>query len=122
MKIAVTSTDPTLDASVGSQFRCTEYLLIVDLDTMEYEAMMNPAAVMMLSGLTGGKLFAQQLMAKGVWRVLAGDCSSNVLKSLAGTKIQTIDGMSGSVRDVIEWFKEISMADTSIISVEELQR
>ena len=43
MKIAVTSTGPTLEYYVGTEVNHCPYLLIIDPDTMWYEAMQNPA-------------------------------------------------------------------------------
>jgi hypothetical protein len=51
--------------------------------------------------------------------ILANHISFNVLKSflksLRGTEIQIIDGVSGSVRNVVKQFKNICMADTVVI-------
>ena len=119
MKVAVTSTLPTIDACVGTKLRRSKYLLIVDLDTMEYEAMPNP--IMALSGPAAGKLFAQQLLQENVSIVLANNCGSDMRKSLSRTGIQIIGGMSGSVHSVVKQFKEMRMADIVIIPVETLQ-
>lgn len=111
MKIAVTSTGPALDDYVGTKFSCSEYLLIIDLDTMERTAMMNPAMVFMLNGLAAGELLAQQLSQRNVRTVLVGDCSSNILRCLSTGEVEIVVGVSGSVRDVVEEFKEILMPD-----------
>lgn len=119
MKIAITSTSSTLDGSVGTEFDCSKYLLIVDLDTREYEAIINP--LLSLNGPAAGKMFAKQLLEKDVWVVLTSNYSSDVLKSLGDSGIRIIVGVSGSVRDAVEQFEKMCMADTAIISFEELQ-
>ena len=119
MKIAVTSTLPTIDACVGTKLRLSKYLLIIDLGTMEYEAMPNP--IMALSGPAAGKLFAQQLLQKGISRVLANNCGSDILKSLGDVGIQVIGGVSGSVRSAVKRFKEMCKAETIILPAEEVQ-
>ncbi len=119
MKVAVTSTLPTIDACVGTKLRYSKYLLIVDLDTMGYETMPNP--IMALSGPAAGKLFAQQLLGMNISKVLANNCSSDIRKPLGRAGIQIIGGMSGSVSSVVKRFKEMCMADTIIISVEDIQ-
>ena len=43
MKICVTSTGPSLDAPVDPRFGRCQYFMIVDSETMEYEAMQNPS-------------------------------------------------------------------------------
>jgi len=117
MKIAVTSTGPTLDDYVSAEFDQSRYLLIIDFDTFEYETMISPIVVD--SSSTTGGLFAQQLLQADVSMLLTNHISFNVLKSflksLRGTGIQIIDGMNGSVRSVVRQFKEICMADTVVI-------
>ena len=119
MKVAVTSTLPTIDASVGTKLRCSKYLLIVDIDTMKYEAMLNP--ILAVSGPAAGKLFAQQLLEVNISKVLANNCSSDIRESLGLTGIQVIGGMSGSVRSVVKQFKEMCLADTIVMPVEDVQ-
>jgi predicted Fe-Mo cluster-binding NifX family protein len=125
MKVAVTSTLPTLDAPVAGQLHRSKYLLTIDLadlldpDTMEYTAIKNPLLVM--SGPEAGELFTRQLFEENVWLVLAGSCSSDIMNALGAAGIQIMVGMSGSVRRALIQFAQMSMADTSIISFEELQ-
>jgi predicted Fe-Mo cluster-binding NifX family protein len=122
MKIAITSSGPTLDDYISTEFESSKYLLIIDFDTLEYEAMISP--VMVDSSSTVGELFAQQLLQADVSIILVNHISFNVLKSflksLRGTGIQIIDGMSGSVRSVVQQFEEISMADTVVIPSEDV--
>ncbi len=119
MKIAVASELPTLDACVATRFHRSKYLLIIDLDTMEYEAIMNPLLV--LSGPAAGKLFAHQLLQENVGKVLASSCNSNIMKFLGNAGIQVIVGMSGSVHRAVEQYREMYNAETSIISFEGLE-
>ncbi len=119
MKIAVASALPTLDTCVETQFHRSKYILIIDLDTMEYKAMMN--SLLVLSGPAAGKLFAQELLEENVEIVLASNCSSDILKFLGSAGIRIIVGVGGSVRRAVEQFREICSADTSIISFEEIE-
>jgi predicted Fe-Mo cluster-binding NifX family protein len=122
MRIAVTSTGPTLDDRVSTEFKDSKYLLIVDFDTLKYEAMVSP--VMQDNGPAAGKLLAQQLLQAGVSKVLASHLNFNVLKSflksLRGTGIQIIDGMNGTVRSVVQRFDEICMADTVVLPCDKI--
>ncbi len=63
MKICVTSTGPSLDAPVDPRFGRCQYFVIVDSETMEYEAMQNPSI-----GASGsaGIQAAQTVAGKGV--------------------------------------------------------
>ncbi len=119
MKIAVTSTFPSIYARVGAKLPSSDYLLIIDIDTMEYEAMMNP--LLALSGPAMWKLFVQELLQEDVRIILSGDCNSNVSKSLGRAGLQIIGGMSGSVCSAVKQFKEMCMADTIIMPVEDIQ-
>ncbi len=122
MKVAVTSTGPTLDDNVSTEFDHSKYLLIVDFDTLKYEAMVSP--VMLDSGPAAGRLLAEQLLQENVSKVLAShinfDVLQSFLKSLQGTGIQIIDGMSGSVRSVVRQFKELCMADTIVMPCKDI--
>jgi predicted Fe-Mo cluster-binding NifX family protein len=116
MKIAVTSTGPTLDDHVSIEFDQSKYLLIVDFDTLKYEAIYP---ILVNGGSAAGRLLAQQLLQENVSKVLAShinfDVLKSFLKSLRGTGIQIIDGVSGTVRSVVQQFDEICTADTVVI-------
>ncbi|MDA3833220.1 MAG: hypothetical protein PF495_07465, partial [Spirochaetales bacterium] len=63
MKIVVTSTGPTLDDMMEARFGRCPYFLIIDLETMKFEALENPNIA--LGG--GAGIQSAQLMAdKGV--------------------------------------------------------
>lgn len=119
MKVAVTSTLPTIDACVGTGLRRSKYLLIIDIDTMKYEAMPNP--ILSIGGPAAGKLFAQQLLQKDVTKILTNSCSPDIRKTLGLAGIQVIDGTSGSVYGAVEQLREKCMADTVIMSIEEIE-
>jgi len=122
MKIAVTSTGPTLDDYVSTEFDNSKYLLVIDFDTFEYETMISPIVVD--SSSTAGELFAQQLLQSDVSMFLTNHISFSMLKSflesLRGTGIHIIDGLNGSVRNVARQFKEMCMADTVVIPSEDI--
>ncbi|MHC4070436.1 MAG: NifB/NifX family molybdenum-iron cluster-binding protein [Planctomycetota bacterium] len=122
MKIAVTSTGPTLEDNISTEFGDSKYLLIIDFDTLKYEAMISPGVVE--DGPAAGKLLAQHLLQESVSKILASHVNFDVLKSflkaLRGTGIQIIDGMSGSVRSAVRQFKEMCMADTVVVPCEDI--
>jgi predicted Fe-Mo cluster-binding NifX family protein len=122
MKIAVTSTGPTLDDYISTEFDHSRFLLIIEVDTFEYETMISPIVVD--SSSTAGELFAQQLLQSDVSMLLANHISLSVLKSflesLRGTGIHIIDGMNGSVRSVVRQFKKMCIADTVVIPSEDI--
>ena len=101
MKIAITTSGPTLDASLDPRFGRCAYFLIVDTDTMDLEAVENPnAALGGGAGIQSGQLIA----AKGVKFVLTGNCGPNAHETLSAAGIGVIPGCSGTVRDAVERF------------------
>jgi len=102
MKIAITSAGTDLNSNVDPRFGRTPYFLIVDTDTMQFEAIENPN----LNAMGGAGIQSAQLVAnKGVEVVLTGSCGPNAFQTLqaAGTKV--ITGVVGTVSEAIERYK-----------------
>jgi len=102
MKIAVTSTGPTLDNNVEARFGRCAYFLIIDTDTMQLEAIENPNIAL---GGGAGIQSAQLMSEKGVTTVLTGNCGPNAFNVFGQAGIQVIVGVSGNIRNAIEQFK-----------------
>lgn len=102
MKLAITSEGATLDANIEERFGRWPYYLILDSDTMEFEAIPNPD--LQLSGWAGRQSL-DLMREKGISFVLAGTCGTSTLKAFEKAGIQLIPRMSGRVRDVVEQFK-----------------
>jgi len=102
MKIAVTSTGPTLNDNVEARFGRCPYFLIIDTDTMQLEAIENPN---MAIGGGAGIQSAQLMSEKGVTTVLTGNCGPNAFNVFGQAGIQVIVGVSGPVRNAVEQFK-----------------
>jgi len=103
MKIAVSATAPHLDANLDPRFGRCQYLLVVDSESMEFEAIENPA--MSAPGGAGIQV-AQLVVQKGVEAVITGDCGPNAFQVLSAAGIPVSVGASGSVRDVVEAHRE----------------
>lgn len=102
MKIAISATRPSLDAEVDPRFGRCRYFLIVDPDTMEFEAIENAGG--MASG-GAGIAGAQTVASKGVQAVLTGHCGPNAYQTLSAAGIQVITAASGKIKDVVEGYK-----------------
>jgi len=102
MKIAVTSTGPTLDDNVEARFGRCAYFLIIDTDNMRCEAVENPNIAL---GGGAGIQSAQLMSEKGVITVLTGNCGPNAFDVFGQAGIQVIVGVSGPVRNAVEQFK-----------------
>ena len=102
MKIAVSATDPTLDAEVDPRFGRCRYFIIADPETLEFEAVDNASA---MSSGGAGISAAQAIAGKGVEAVLTGNCGPNAYQVLSPAGIKVITGVSGKVKDVIAEYK-----------------
>lgn len=102
MKIGISATGPSLDAEVDPRFGRCQYFIIVDPETMEFEAVENSSPT--ASGGAGISA-AQMVASKGIEAVLTGNCGPNAYKVLSAAGIKVITGVSGEVQDVIQGYK-----------------
>lgn len=101
MKVAVTTTEPSLDARVDPRFGRCPYFIVVETEDFSFEALENPN--LSLGG--GAGIQSAQLMAeKAVQFVLTGNCGPNAHQTLSAAGIEIIVGCSGTVREVVEQF------------------
>jgi predicted Fe-Mo cluster-binding NifX family protein len=102
MKIAVSSEGPNLDSQVDPRFGRCPYFVIVDTDTMEFEAIQNTYS--MAAGGAGIQT-AQMIANRGVEVVLTGSCGPNAYQTLSAAGVQVVVGVAGTVKEAIERFK-----------------
>ncbi len=102
MKICVTATADSLDAQIDPRFGRCAYLIIVDSETMQFEAIPNAAA-----GATGGAGIqaAQTIANKGAKLLITGNVGPNAFGALSAAGIEIVTGASGTVREAVEKFK-----------------
>ena len=102
MRIAVSANSLDLDADIDPRFGRCQYLILVDPDTMNFEAINNSGGM----GSGGAGISTAQLIAgKGVEAVLTGNCGPNAYQVLSAAGIKVITGVSGKVKDAIESYK-----------------
>jgi len=109
VKICVTATGDTLDVPVDPRFGRTAHFIIVDSETMAFEAVSNTATGAM-SG--AGIQAAQAIASKGVNVVITGNVGPNAFQALASAGIKIVVGASGTVREVIEKYKRGELRET----------
>jgi len=115
MKIAVSSTGPTLDDAVETRFGRCAYFLIIDPDTLEFESIQNPN----ISAGGGAGIQSAQLMAnKAVSIVLTGNCGPNAFQTFNAAGIQVITGVSGQVRQAVQQYKSGALKSDSSPNVQ----
>jgi predicted Fe-Mo cluster-binding NifX family protein len=103
LRIAISAEGPDLEAKVGDRFGLSQYLVIVDSETMAFEAVPNPGA----SGQRGTGIQAVVLaISKKVNTVLTGSMSPTVKRHLSANGIDVLTGLCGTVAEVIEKYKK----------------
>jgi len=113
MKICVTAQGKTLDDQVDPRFGRCQFFIVVDTDTLDFEAIENQSA--QFSG--GAGIQSGQLMAsKGVKAVLTGNVGPNAFQTLTAGGIKIYTGLSGKIRDAVEKYKGGSLKPTVTLS------
>ena len=103
MKVAVSASGGTLDSSVDPRFGRSPYYVLVDTETMEYEAVPNTS----MNAPSGAGIGAAQVVArKGVDAVLTGSAGPNATQVLSQSGIEILTGAQGTVRQVVDAFKK----------------
>nr|QNO54965.1 hypothetical protein MCEIKFBD_00026 [Methanosarcinales archaeon ANME-1 ERB7] len=115
MKICITATAGDLNAQVDPRFGRCQYFVIVDSETMAFEAMANEA----IAAPGGAGIQAAQTMVnKGVDVVISGNIGPNAFQvlSTAGVKIAT--GAYGTVQEAAEMYKSGKLGETGASTVD----
>ena len=116
MKIAVSATGVDLNAQIDPRFgRCANFI-IIDTDTMEFEAIPNPYIT---AGGGAGIQSAQLVANKGAQAVLTGNCGPNAFQTLSAAGVQVITGVSGTIREAVEGYKSGQFQATAQANVPE---
>ncbi|MFA5552950.1 MAG: NifB/NifX family molybdenum-iron cluster-binding protein [Phycisphaerae bacterium] len=110
MKIAVTSTGQTLDSQVDPRFGRAAYFIIIDTETMQFEAFVNDNVQ---AGGGAGISSAQNIAQAGASAVLTGNCGPNAERTLAAANIKLYIGVSGTAQQAVEDFKQGKLTQTA---------
>jgi predicted Fe-Mo cluster-binding NifX family protein len=113
LKVAVSSTGGSLDSAVDPRFGRSPYHVIVETETMAFEAMPNAS----MSSPSGAGIGAAQAVAgKGIQAVLTGSIGPNASSVLSQVGIKMFSGASGTVRQAVETFKEGRLSEAASLS------
>jgi len=104
MKIAITSKGTDLDSEVDPRFGRAAYILIVDAESLEYEALDNKENANAFQG--AGIQAAIMVSGKGAVALLTGYCGPKAFKTLEAGKIKVANDVAGSVRKAVKDFNE----------------
>jgi len=103
MKICITSSGPGMDADMDPRFGRCQYFLLVDPETMAFEAIENPN----LGAAGGAGIQSAQLVAnRGVQALITGQVGPNAYSTLQAAGVKIITGVSGTIKDVADRFKK----------------
>jgi len=103
MKIILTASCPSIDSNVDARFGRGAYLIVVDPDTLEWQAHPNPGV-----GASGGAgtLAAQFIANQHASSVISGDFGPNAYNALEATGVAMyLYGSSRTVNEALEHFK-----------------
>lgn len=100
--IAISATGNTLDSEVDPNFGKAKWFILVNTETMEYEAI-EGVGEEVTSG--AGKAAAEIIIATGVGGVLTGEMGGNSAAILSAARIYVFTGVSGTVSYAIEQYK-----------------
>lgn len=102
MKIAISVVGPSLDSEVYPRFGRSQYFIVIDPETMQYESVTNPN-IEAPSG--AGISTAQLVFKKGASVVITGSIGPKAHQALAAAGVRMLTGVSGPVRDAVANFK-----------------
>ena len=110
MKIAVSATGEGLDASSSPIFGRSQYLVLVETDTLGCESLPNPA----ISASGGAGIQAAQfLVGHGVQALVTGNVGPNAFQVFSAAQIPVYLYDGSNVRQAVEAFVEGELAEAS---------
>ena len=116
MKIAITAQGKGLDDPVDPRFGRAGYLIIVDPETMEYEAVDNSPNLNLPQG--AGIQAAQNVVNRGVGALVTGNCGPKAFTVLKAGQVGVYLGAEGTVRQAVEAFRTGRLNRTEQANVE----
>jgi len=102
MKIAITSLGETLEAKVDPRFGRAARFVVIDTETMEFNAIKNENV-----DAAGGAGInsAKVVIDAGAEAVLTGNCGPNAERTLRAAGIKLYTGVTGTLAEALELFK-----------------
>lgn len=110
MKIAITSTGQTLDSQVDPRFGRAAYFIIVDPESMDFDAVENKN-----TDTSGGAGInsAKIVIDTRVHAVLTGNCGPNAQRTLSAADVKLYAGLKGSVLEAVQLFKSDKLTEAA---------
>jgi len=104
MRVAVSSTGRNLESILDPRFGRAPYFIIVDSETMVFEAVENSQILDSPrgAGIQAGKTIAD----RHIDTLITGHCGPKAFRVLQNAGVKVITGAGGRVADVIDQFKK----------------
>jgi len=103
MKVGITVEEPDLEAAVAQRFGLCRYLLVVDSETLSFEAVSNPGAS---AAAQSGIQMVILAISKGVEVLITGYLSPTAQKHLTENGIRVIRGVQGKASEALKVLKQ----------------
>ena len=103
MKVAITSKGENLSSEIDPRFGRAPFILIVDTETMAFEALDNSTNVNAFKG--AGIQAATMVADKGAEVLMTGYCGPNAYKTITAAGLKVVDDVSGTVEDAVAKIK-----------------
>lgn len=110
MKIGISATGPNLNAVVDPRFGRAEYFIIVDAETLAFEAIPNPA---LQSAHGAGIQAAQTMHEKKVTHLITGSVGPNAMQTLSAANIKIFQATQGTVEAAVTALKNNALPEIS---------
>lgn len=108
MKIAVTAKGPDLNSEMDPRFGRAAYIVIVDTETLDFEAFDNSANQ---AAFKGAGIQAAVLVSDNDAQVLlTGYCGPNAFSTLEKAGVKVVNDQEGRVIDAVQNFKQGDVA------------
>ena len=112
MRISITATESTLEASVDPRFGRANFLIVVDTDTGQFTSHENTENLNAVQDAESEA--AQKVLDLGVDAVITGNVSSKALATLEAGNVKVCAGDPGvSVMDAVKRFKAEQLENAS---------
>lgn len=103
MKIAVSATGNSMDSQMDQRFGRAASFIIVQTETMEFEALDNKASA---SAGGAGISAAQMIADKDVKAVITGNVGPNAMNVLKAASIEIFKGLNATVKENVEQYNK----------------
>ena len=104
MRIAISAEGKQLDSNLDPRFGRAAYFIILDAETMDFEALENTQnfSLPQGAGIQAGKTIAD----RHVDALITGHCGPKALRVLQNAGIMIVTGAGGKVSDVVDQFRK----------------